>query len=116
MKPDVVLTEHRQVRFILDAKWKRLDPSARNHGVSQADAYQLFAYGRRYRCRRVVLVYPRTKAFRETARFRFVGDRDLELACSPFDMSDPAGSVRALMGKVVGQGRGPVALPTVSDK
>ena len=67
--------ERGQVRFILDAKWKRLDPRARNHGVSQADAYQLFAYGRRYGCRRVVLVYPRTTAFSESLNFRFVGDR-----------------------------------------
>ena len=102
LKPDIVLMERGQVRFILDAKWKRLDSGARNHGVSQADAYQLFAYGRRYGCRRVILVYPRTKAFRETARFRFDGDQDLELACFPFDASDPAESVRALMGKVVG--------------
>ena len=51
LKPDVVLLERKQVRFILDAKWKRLDPDAPNHGVSQDDAYQLFAYGRRYGCR-----------------------------------------------------------------
>ena len=101
MKPDIVLMERGQVRFILDTKWKRLDPSARNHGVSQADAYQLFAYGRRYGCRRVVLVYPRTTAFRETVSFRFVGDDGLELVCFPFDVSDAAGSVRGMMGEVV---------------
>lgn len=106
LKPDIVLMERGRFRFILDAKWKRLDPGARNHDVSQADAYQLFAYGRRYGCRRVVLVYPKTAAFRETARFRFAGDRDLELACFPFDVSDPSGSVRALMGKAVGVRRG----------
>ena len=102
MKPDIVLMESGQVRFILDAKWKRLDPGARNHGVSQDDAYQLFAYGRTYGCRRVVLVYPRTAEFRETVRFRFAGDPDLELGCFPFDVSDAVGSVRAMMGVVVG--------------
>jgi hypothetical protein len=30
-------------------------------------------------------------------RFRFVDDRDLELACCPFDVADPAGTVDALM-------------------
>ena len=102
LKPDITLIEHGRVRFILDAKWKRLDPGTPNHGVSQADAYQLFAYGRRYGCRRVVLVYPRTAEFRETVRFRFAGDEDLELACFPFDLSDAEGSVRGLMGEVVG--------------
>ena len=101
MKPDIVLMEGGQVRFILDAKWKRLDPGARNHGVGQADAYQLFAYGRRYGCRRVVLVYPRTAGFREMVRFRFAGDRDLELGCFPFDVDDAVGSVRGMVREVL---------------
>ncbi len=86
-----------QARFILDAKWKRLDPDAANHGVSQDDAYQLFAYGKRYGCRRVVLVYPRTTAFRETLHFRFVEDHDLEMVCFPFNVADSAGAVGAMM-------------------
>lgn len=96
LKPDIVLMERGRVRFVLDAKWKPLDSGAPNHGVSQADAYQLFAYGRRYGCRRVVLVYPRTPAFRETVRFRFAGDHDLEMDCFPFDVSDAAASVQAM--------------------
>ena len=96
LKPDITLMERGQVRFILDAKWKRLDPSEPNHGVSQADAYQLFAYGRRYGCRRVVLVYPRTAEFRKTVRFRFAGEDDLELACFPFDVSDAMASVHKI--------------------
>ncbi len=101
MRPDIALMERDQVRFILDAKWKRLDPSERNHGVSQADAYQLFAYGKRYGCRRVVLVYPRTAGFRETVWFRFAGDDDLELACFPFDVSDTEASVHAITRTVL---------------
>ena len=94
--------ERGRVRFILDAKWKRLDPGKPNHGVDQADAYQMFAYGKRYGCRRVVLVYPRTAQFREVARFRFTGEQDLELLCLPFDVSDAEGSVRGGVGAVGG--------------
>ena len=93
LKPDIVLTERGQVRFILDAKWKHLDPGAPNHGVSQDDAYQLFAYGKRYGCQRVVLVYPRTTAFRDKILFRFADEHDLEMACFPFDVEDPARTV-----------------------
>ena len=97
LKPDIVLTESGQVRFILDAKWKRLDPGPPNQGVSQDDAYQLFAYGKRYGCRRVVLVYPRTTAFRETIVFRFIDDHDLEMACFPFDVENSAATVDTMM-------------------
>ena len=97
LKPDVVLSNRAQVRYILDAKWKRLDPRAPNHGVSQHDAYQLFAYGKRYGCRRVVLVYPRTTAFHEPLIFRFLDDLDLEMACFPFNVADSAGTIRTMM-------------------
>jgi 5-methylcytosine-specific restriction enzyme subunit McrC len=43
---------------ILDAKWKRLDLSKPNSGVSSSDAYQMNAYASRYRCNRLALVYP----------------------------------------------------------
>ena len=88
--------DRQHVQFILDSKWKRLDRGEPNHGVSQADAYQLFAYGKRYGCRRVVLLYPKTTIFRETLRFRFV-DEDLALACFPFDVADPEGTVCKIM-------------------
>ena len=100
LKPDIALSEGGQVRFILDAKWKRLDPGEPNQGVGQDDAYQLFAYGRGYGCRRVVLVYPRTAAFRETIVFRF-DDQDLELACLPFDVEDSAATVGTMMRDVL---------------
>ena len=97
MKPDIALMERGRVRFILDAKWKRLDPGKPNHGVSQADAYQMFAYGRRYGCRRVVLVYPRTAEFREVVGFRFAGESDLDLLCFPFDVADAEGGVEGVV-------------------
>lgn len=101
LKPDIVLRESGQARFILDAKWKRLNPDLRNHDVSQADAYQLFAYGKKYGCRRVVLVYPQTTAFRETVRFRFDEDPELELACFPFNVADPAGTIETMMQELL---------------
>ena len=97
LKPDIVLSERGKVRFILDAKWKHLDPGAPNHGVSQDDAYQLFAYGKRYGCRRVVLVYPRTTAFQESLNFRFVDDHGLEMACFPFTVADSAGTIATMV-------------------
>ncbi len=91
MKPDITLADARgRIGFILDTKWKRLksasdEPTKR--GVSQADMYQLFAYGKRYGCRTVALVYPRTDGFSKPVRFVF--DDELTLLCLPFDVSAP---------------------------
>lgn len=95
MKPDLTLQKSGKAAFILDTKWKRLrskaeDPTKR--GVSQADMYQLYAYGSRYGCRTVALVYPRTDDF--DAPLRFVFNDDLTLLCLPFDVSMPRDSVK----------------------
>lgn len=95
MKPDITLQKSGKAAFILDTKWKRLrsradDPKKR--GVSQADMYQLYAYGSRYGCRTVALVYPRTDDFDEPLRFVFYDD--LALLCLPFDVSMPRDSVK----------------------
>ena len=95
MKPDITLQKGRANRFVLDAKWKRLKSASeepKKRGISQADMYQLYAYGKRYECKTVALVYPRTRDFKESLRFVF--HDGLTLICLPFDVSQPEASVR----------------------
>ena len=100
MKPDVSLMERGDgVRFILDAKWKRIneDDNGRKHGISQTDMYQLFAYGKKYGCKQVALVYPKTEQFQDMEKLRFRFDGALSLACFPFDVTEPEESVRNII-------------------
>lgn len=97
MKPDISLKDGARVVFILDAKWKDIqahgdDPK---HGIDQADMYQLYAYGKRYRCNAVALVYPRTGTFTTELRYQFFDG--LTLICLPFDVANPKDSVRRSM-------------------
>ena len=58
-RPDLIVRQGGRIALIIDTKWKRItridDPK---QGVSQADVYQLMAYGRLYDCPHVVLLYP----------------------------------------------------------
>ena len=92
-KPDIALKDGERVRFILDAKWKGIDASSEDgkHGIDQGDMYQLYAYGKRYSCEAVALVYPRTGRFASELRYRFFDG--LPLVCLPFDVTKPAASV-----------------------
>ena len=95
MKPDITLQKGRASHFILDTKWKRLKSATEDRtkrGIVQADMYQLYAYGKRYGCRTVALVYPRTDDFSEPVRFVF--HDGLTLLGLPFDVSRPEDSVR----------------------
>lgn len=59
-RPDILVKRGDAVGQVIDTKWKRIaaridDPK---QGVSQADVYQMMAYGRLYRCGRLTLLYP----------------------------------------------------------
>ena len=97
MKPDISLRKPRNtIRFILDAKWKHIGRGGASpiHDITNSDLYQLYAYGKRYECRAVALVYPRSGDFTSpfTARF-FDG---LKIVCLPFDVASPESSRRSV--------------------
>ena len=54
LRPDIVIDGN----IIIDTKWKQLKPGESNLGVEQSDIYQLIAYAKSYRAKRVVLLYP----------------------------------------------------------
>ena len=97
MKPDISLMSGNKTEFILDTKWKRIngEGSDLKHGISQADMYQLFAYGKKYDCKQVALVYPKTEQFQEILRYKF--DEKLSLSCVPFDVTKPECSVEEIL-------------------
>ena len=96
-KPDISLCKPPDtVRFILDAKWKHIGKGGSEpiHHIDSSDLYQLYAYGKRYACRGVALVYPQSRDFTSpfTARF-FDG---LKIVCLPFDVASPDSSRKSV--------------------
>jgi 5-methylcytosine-specific restriction enzyme subunit McrC len=90
LKPDFLLLDG-GTSTVLDTKWKRLDAGKCNtedkYGLSQADFYQLYAYGQKYLGGRgrLVLLYPLTATFRESLSPFFFNDH-LRLDVVPFDL------------------------------
>ena len=82
LHPDLAFRRGPAFPLLLDTKYKRLNPSDRRLGVSQADLYQMHAYARRYQCPRVVLLYPRTAEMSESLHERFTleGGGTIEVA------------------------------------
>jgi 5-methylcytosine-specific restriction enzyme subunit McrC len=88
--PDLLVTTGDRT-IVIDTKWKRIDRALNNptdkYGLSQADFYQLFAYGSRYLAGKgdVLLVYPSTAKFSiPLPVFEF--SEGLRLWVVPFDM------------------------------
>ena len=102
MKPDIALVRSREVRFVLDAKWKKINGDSKDpkHGISQDDVYQLYSYGRKFGCTKVALIYPKTRKFASPLRYEFqdeVAGQRLALLCIPFDVSQSKDSVAEIM-------------------
>jgi len=60
MKPDILISNSDKVsQLIIDTKYKILEETNdKKQGVSQADAYQMYAYAHKYKCDRIILLYP----------------------------------------------------------
>lgn len=90
LQPDY-LVSHGPKRWVIDAKWKRIDASNKKerYDLRQSDFYQLFAYGNKYLSDQtlgeLLLVYPKTGKFaRPLPAFDF--SRQLKLWVLPFDL------------------------------
>jgi 5-methylcytosine-specific restriction enzyme subunit McrC len=59
-RPDILIKDGTGVVQVIDTKWKRIGTRIddKKQGVSQADVYQMMAYGRLYKCPRLTLLYP----------------------------------------------------------
>ncbi len=69
LRPDIVVTKPDGHRIILDTKWKRLNGNREtNYGISQADMYQMFAYGKKYGTSDIWLLYPLTEEMKALKR------------------------------------------------
>ncbi len=104
-RPDILIRRGGEVVQVIDTKWKRIssrldDPK---RGVSQADVYQMMAYGQIYRSKRLMLLYPHHHGLSGgeglQAGHRVRGG-DLRLETATFDVASGAAAVpriRALL-------------------
>jgi 5-methylcytosine-specific restriction enzyme subunit McrC len=91
VRPDIVVRRGAEAVMVIDTKWKRIssridDPK---QGVSQADVYQMMAYGRLYGCPRLMLLYPHHGKLADAGRtdsYQVIGSRD-ELVIATIDLA-----------------------------
>lgn len=68
LKPDIFL-RYKNQNYIADTKWKIVKSK---DDISQADLYQLYAYGKKYNCGKLYLIYPRISGVDQKAmKFRY---------------------------------------------
>lgn len=107
LRPDLLLYIEDKV-VVLDTKWKRLvNNRKKNYGISQGDMYQMFAYGHKFDCSNIWLLYPQNRELSEsrTARIRFKScetesSREINVSIFFVDVDLIENSLRNLLEKV----------------
>ena len=80
LKPDIFL----EGKFIADTKWKiirqDINESEKKYKISQADLYQLYAYGKKHECGKLHLIYPKIDGIKqESMNFKYDDEIRLEI-------------------------------------
>lgn len=92
IRPDLVVFDE-AVKIVADTKWKIVNQHvpAKNYLISQADMYQLYAYGKKYQQEgkgvRLMLIYPKHQDFSRFLTFEY--DSGLKIDVVPYDFEDP---------------------------
>tara|TARA_R110001599_G_scaffold230819_1_gene430090 strand:- start:585 stop:1871 length:1287 start_codon:yes stop_codon:yes gene_type:complete len=91
LRPDLMVMRGNDSVCVMDTKWKLIDSSDRRnkYGISQADMYQLYAYGHKYlkdnEHKKLMLIYPKTDKF-QAPLLPFQYEDGFELSVVPFDL------------------------------
>ncbi|HEY0924173.1 McrC family protein [Rheinheimera pacifica] len=91
LKPDIVVYDKNSVVSVMDTKWKLIDQSLGNatqkYNLSQADMYQLFAYGEKYLQGKgeLYLIYPQHSLLSSPLQ-SFEYHANLKLHVVPYDL------------------------------
>ena len=87
LEPDIFL----EGKFIADTKWKIIrqdnNEGEKKNKISQTDLYQLYAYGKKYECDKLYLIYPKIDgAKQESMKFEY--EKDMQLEILYFDLEN----------------------------
>ncbi|OUT09899.1 hypothetical protein B9N66_04980 [Campylobacter concisus] len=80
LRPDIFLKD----KFIADTKWKIIKTK---DDISQADLYQLYAYGKKYNCGKLYLIYPKIDGIKQEF-MKFEYEKDMQLEILYFDLEN----------------------------
>ena len=78
LRPDIFL----ESKFIADTKWKIVKS---RDDISQADLYQLYAYGKKHECSNLYLIYPKIEGIKQEF-MKFGYDDEMLLEILYFDL------------------------------
>lgn len=98
LRPDLVVTRRADgAVFVLDTKWKLLSVDKTNYGISQADMYQMYVYGKKYAAAAVILLYPLVMDVPDDHQIGFDSSDGVSVRIRFVDLLDVTESLRRIL-------------------
>lgn len=106
LRPDIVVTNKtNKKKVVLDTKWKLLNSNSQaNYGISQSDMYQMYAYDKKYKSERAILIYPYNKNIEsKNVMYSFTANEDnpVEVKAMFYDLLDDKGSLERIANMIM---------------
>lgn len=99
LRPDIVLKSENET-IVMDTKWKILSDTKGNKGITQADMYQMYAYGKKYNADSVVLIYPFSDTIESTVLYYF-SDDGVHVKVKFVDLRDALTSIQSMLDEIL---------------
>lgn len=102
LRPDIVITREDGSKIILDTKWKRLVDKPRiNFGISQADMYQMYAYGKKYGTSEIWMLYPMNEGMKGHPDISFTSEDGIGVRLFFVDVANIETSLQRLRSQLI---------------
>lgn len=87
LRPDIVINNRtNNVVTVMDTKWKLLCAFSFNYGIAQSDMYQMYAYGKKYDAKKVMLIYPLTDSVNQNDVISYTSNDGVAVRIVFFDL------------------------------
>ena len=97
LRPDIVVSNYEtKANVVLDTKWKMLSPQYHNYGISQGDMYQMYVYHKKYKPKKVILLYPFNQSFSDSNQiieYYANEEEGVQVCATFFDLLNVQGSL-----------------------
>lgn len=99
LRPDIVINIDNKKQVVLDTKWKVLNNTAINYGISIGDMYQMYAYAKKYETKNVIVIYPCNEEMVEQKIFK--SDDDIQVKIFFVDLTNINNSILELIKEII---------------
>lgn len=99
LRPDIVCVKD-DIIIVMDTKWKKLVYNSKNYGISIKDMYQMYAYSKIYKAKKVLLLFPYYDEIKQLSNTKFISPDNSQVNLHLINLTNIKASLLELATKI----------------